>query len=101
MGLADTGRADQQNVGGGLDVAARAELGEEGTVDAGLGVVVEVLEGGRCRDRREPEAAGETACFGGVDLDGQEPFKRGGHRQSLGLRGVKHRGQRFGGGAEL
>lgn len=35
---ADSGRADMQDVGGGLEVAEGAELADEGPVDTGLGV---------------------------------------------------------------
>ena len=44
VGFADAGRSDEQHVGGGLEVAAGAELVDQLAVDAGLGVVVEVVQ---------------------------------------------------------
>jgi hypothetical protein len=60
VGLAGAGRADEQDVGGGVEVAAGGQLGDQRLVDGGLGVVVEVLEGGRGRQRGEPQPPGEV-----------------------------------------
>jgi hypothetical protein len=46
VGLAQAGRADEQDVGGGFEVAAGGQLGDQGGVDGGGGVVVEVFQGG-------------------------------------------------------
>ena len=83
VGLADPGWPDQQHVGGGLQVAAGAELGDQVPVEAGGGVVVEVLQAGGGGQAGEPEPAGEPAGLGGVDLEGEQPFQRGGQRRVL------------------
>jgi site-specific DNA recombinase len=53
-GLADSGRADEQHVGGVLDEAQGCELGDEFRIDGGLCAEVEVGECERRRQRREP-----------------------------------------------
>ena len=97
MGFADAGRADQEHVGGGVEVAAGGELVDQRAVDAGLGVVVEVVEGGRGGQAGEPQPAGEAAGFGGVDLDREQPLERGGERQLLGGGFVEDAWECFGG----
>ena len=44
-GLADAGRADENDVRAGIEVAAGGEVVDQGGVDAGLGVVVEIFQG--------------------------------------------------------
>jgi hypothetical protein len=44
--LTEPGRADQQHVRRGRRVAAACQVGDQLWVDAGLGVVVEVRQGG-------------------------------------------------------
>jgi hypothetical protein len=95
------GRTDEQNIGRGLEVAAGRELVDQVAVDAGGGVVVEPVQRGGGGQGREPQSTGQAPRFGGVDLDGEEPFERRGHRQALGDRGVQHGGQRLGGVVEL
>ena len=53
-------------------------------VDAGGGVVVEVLQGGGGGQAGEPEPAGEPAGFGGVDLGGEQAFQGGGDGEAFG-----------------
>jgi hypothetical protein len=101
VGLADAGWADQQHVGGGVEVAAGGELVDEFLVDAGGGVVVEVMQGRWGGQRGEPEPAGQAAGLGGVDLDREQPLQRRGHRQLFGLGGGQHRGQVLGGVVQL
>ena len=67
--FADAGRSDQQDVGGGVEVAVGGEVADQGVVDAGLGVVVEVLKKTRpCLSRLISDAClhvGITPkCFG-------------------------------------
>ena len=62
-------------------------------VDGGLGVVVEVLQGGRGGQAGEPQPAGQPAGLGGVDLEGEQPFQGGGQRQLLGGGLVEDGGQ--------
>ena len=51
-GLADAGRADQQDVGGVVEEPQGAQLGDELAVDRGLGVEVEVGRSARARAGR-------------------------------------------------
>ena len=60
VGLAGAGRADEQHVGGRFEVAAGGQLVDQGAVGGGLGVVVELLQGGRGRAGRRT-AAGRPA----------------------------------------
>tara|TARA_R100000365_G_scaffold2360_1_gene7519 strand:- start:339 stop:638 length:300 start_codon:yes stop_codon:yes gene_type:complete len=83
VGLPDPGRADEEHVGRGVDVAAGAELGEQRLVDAGGVVEVEVVEGGAGGEVREPEPAREAAGFGRGDLDLQKPFEGVGEGPAL------------------
>ena len=64
VGLADAGRPDQQDVGGGLQVAAGGQLVDELPVDGRGGVVVEVLQGGRGGQAGEPQPPGQAAGLG-------------------------------------
>jgi hypothetical protein len=57
-----------------------------------LGVVVEVLQRGWGGQAGEAQPAGETAGFGGLDLDAQQLFQRGGDRLLLGSGRVEHAG---------
>ena len=59
MGLADAGRPNQQHVGRGLEVAAGAQLGDEGTVDAGGGVRVPRVRHRRLRPPHPRLARGD------------------------------------------
>jgi len=52
-----------------LEVAAGAELVDQGAVDAGLGGEVEVLECRWCGEAGEAKSADKPAGEGGVDLD--------------------------------
>ena len=45
----------------------------------------------------EPQPSSESAFLGGVDLDLQQPFERGGQGQVLGAGVVQDPGQGFGG----
>jgi len=81
----DAGRPDQQDVGRRLEVAVGCQVPDEGRVDTRLGLVVEVLQGGRAGQAREPEPAGEPAGFGGLHFDAEQPFQGGGGRELLGL----------------
>ena len=101
MGLAGAGRADQQHVGGRFQVAAGGQLLDELAVGGGLGVVVELLQGGRGGQGGEAQPAGQPACLGRLDLEGKQPFQGGGQRQFLGGGVVEHGGQCFGGGVQL
>jgi hypothetical protein len=47
MGLPGSRRSDQQDVGGRGEIAAGGQLGDQRPVGGGLGVVVELLQGGR------------------------------------------------------
>ena len=55
-----------------------------GAVDTGGGVDVEVGQGGRGRQAREPQPARQAAGGAGVDFDGEQPFQGHGQRQALG-----------------
>jgi len=66
-----------------------------------LGVVVEVVQGGRGGQVREPEPAGEPPCFGGLHLDAEQLLQCCCGAELLGLRGVQHGGQGFGGVGEF
>ena len=101
VGLAEAGRADQQDVGGGFEVAAGGQLGDEPGVDGGGGVVVEVLQGGRGGQGREAEPSGQAAGLVRGDLDREQPLERGGEGQVLGGCGVQDGGQRLGGVVQL
>ena len=92
VGFPDSGRSDQQHVGRGLEVAAGAELSEQGPVDARGGVEVEVVEGGAGGEVREAEPAGEAAGVGRGDLDGEQPLEGVGEAPALGLGLVKDAG---------
>ena len=81
MGLAGAGRADEQDVGGRFEVAAGGEFLDQRVVDGGLGVVVELLQGGRGGQRGEPQPTGQAAGLGGVDFEGEQAFQGGGQRQ--------------------
>src|SRR3954454_16037213 len=59
MGFPDAGWPDEQDVGGGVEVAAGGQLVDELGVDAGGGVEVEVRQGGWGGQRCEPEPTGE------------------------------------------
>ena len=100
VGLPDAGWSDQDHVGGGFEVAAGAELGDQLPVEAGGGVVVEVVQGGGGGQAGEPEPAGEPAGLGGVDLEGEQPLQGGGQRQAFGGGLVEDGGQVFGGGVQ-
>jgi hypothetical protein len=101
VGFADTGRPDQQHVGGGLDVAAGAELVDQLAVDAGLGIEVEVVQCGWCGQAGETQAAHEASCLRGVDFDREQPLECRCHRQLLGGGFVEDAWQRFGAGVEF
>ncbi|KDE97223.1 hypothetical protein Y900_028580 [Mycolicibacterium aromaticivorans JS19b1 = JCM 16368] len=96
MRLADPGRADEQDVGRGLEVAAGGQLFDHLAINPGGGVVVEVLQRGRGGQAREPQPTGQSAGFGGLDFDGEQSVQGGGHRQVLGGGLVQDRRQRLG-----
>jgi hypothetical protein len=100
VGFPDAGRADQEDVGGRLEVAAGAELGDQVRVDAGGGVVVEPVEGGGGGQAGEPEPAGEAAGFGGVDLEPQQLLQRRGQGEAVVGGGVEDGRELFGGGVK-
>ena len=99
--FAGPGRADQQDVGRRFEVAAGAEFVDQLAVDAGGGVEVEVVQGGRGGQAGEPQPAGQSAGVAGVDFDGQQPFQGGGQRQAFGGGLVQDGRQRFGGGVQF
>ena len=66
---------------------------DERAVGGGLGVVVELLQGGRGGQGGEAQPAGQPAGLGRVDLEGEQPFQGGGQRQFLGGGVVEHGGQ--------
>ena len=69
---ARVGLADEQDVGGGLEVAAAAQVVDQGSVDAHGGVDIKVSEGGRRGQAGEAQPAGQPPGGGGVNLDGQQ-----------------------------
>lgn len=77
-GLADSGWADEQHVGGVVEEPHGGEVADEFLVDAGLGGEVEVRERPGIREAGEPQPPGQAAFLGGGDLDLQQPFERGG-----------------------
>jgi len=83
-GLADPGRADHQDVGGVLEVAAGRQVVDQPGVDAGLGVVVELFQGRVGGQAGEAEPAGEPAGLGRGDLDPQQTFQSCGGGEPLG-----------------
>src|SRR6202043_238031 len=101
VGFADSGRADQEHVGRGVEVAAGGEVGQEGAGDGGGGSEVEVVRGGSGGEVREPEPTGEPAGVGGGDLDGEEALQGLGQGPALGPGLVEDAGQRVGGVGEF
>jgi len=99
--LPTPGGSDEEHVRGLLQVAAGGELVDQGGVDAGGGVVVEVGQGGRGRQGGEPDPSGESTGFGGVDLDREEAFQGRGQGQPLGVGSVQDGGQVLGGVVQL
>src|SRR5205807_893518 len=71
-------RADQQDVGGVFEEPQRAELVDQGAVDARLGVEVVVGEPPGSGEAGEPFQAGQAADLGGGHLDVEESFQEGG-----------------------
>ena len=67
-------------------------------VGGGLGVVVELLQGGGGGQRGEPQPAGQAAGLGGVDLEAEQPFQGGGQRQAFGGGVVEDGREVLGGG---
>ena len=82
-------------------VAAGAELGEQGLVDAGGGVEVEVVQGGAGGEVREAEPAGETAGIGRGDLEREQALEGVGEAPTLGLGLVQDARQGVGGVGEF
>jgi hypothetical protein len=101
VGFPDTGRADQQDVGGVFGVTTRGEVPDEGLIDRGLRGEVEVFETPRCRKVREPHPAFEASFFGRVDFGCEELFEELG----VGLAGfggvVERSGECFGGRGQV
>jgi hypothetical protein len=100
VGLADAGGADQQHVGVLVDEPQGGQLLDEGAVDGGLGVEVEVFQppGGREGGKAEPALL--AACLGGGDLDAEQVLQERGVAE-LGRTGVvQGGGQCFGGGLQ-
>jgi hypothetical protein len=70
MCLADPWWSDEQHVGGGLEIAAGAELGDELAVQSGGGVEVEVLQGGwggRQANRNRPARRRASVASTSID----------------------------------
>lgn len=101
VGFADAGWPDEQHVRGLLQVAAGGELVDQGGVDAGGGVVVEVGQGGWGGQGGEPDPPGESAGLVGIDLDREEAFQGRGQGQPFGVGGVQDGGQVLGGVVQL
>ena len=93
MSLPDTWGSDQQDVGGLLDEPQRGEVVDQGAVQAGAGVVVEVFQGPGGGQARESEPPSQPPVRRGADLSGQEPFEQRGRGQSLEAGGVQDLGQ--------
>jgi hypothetical protein len=74
-------------------VRSAAVVVDQLAVDAGLRVVVEVLQGGWGRQAGEAQPAGQAAGFGGLDLGVQQPFQRRGQREVLGAGGSSTAGR--------
>src|ERR1700757_2418486 len=70
---------------------------DELAVHPGGGVDIEALQRGGGGQAGEAQPAGQPACLGGVDLDGQQPLQRHGQRQLLGGGLVEHGWEGFGG----
>ena len=99
--LADPGRPNEQHIRRCLEISAGRQLGNQLPIDTGGGVVVEVVERGRCQETRKAEPARQSSGFGGIYLDGQQPVQGGGHRQVLRRCLIEDRWQRLGGIVEL
>jgi hypothetical protein len=73
--FADTGRADQQHIGGVFDKAQRGQLVDEFFVHRRLGRKVEVGQRERRGQRSKAGQAGPTALFDRAHLDGEQAFQ--------------------------
>jgi len=93
-------RADQQDVGGVFEEPQRAELVDQGAVDARLGVDVVVGEPPGSGEAGEPFQAGQAADLGGGHLDVEESFQEGGVAELLCVGVFEGARECFGGGAE-
>jgi hypothetical protein len=78
-----SGRPDEQNIRGVVEETRCGEVADQFLVDPGLRGEVEIRQRPRIRQTCEPQPAGETTGFGGVDLDLRQPLERGGHGQVL------------------
>ena len=87
MGFSGAGWADEQDVGRGFEVAAGGQVVDQGSVDTGGGVDVEVVEGGRGGDAGKPQPPGQSAGGVGVVERRLSPL------HAPGWRGVDRRGQ--------
>jgi len=85
VGFSNSEQANQQHVGCGFSNIAGAKLGEQGPVDAGCGIKVEVVEGSAGRKVSEPEPAGSPPRVGRNHLDREQVLECLGQGQVLGL----------------
>ena len=83
-----------------FDEAERGEVVDDGAVERGLGVEVEVGQAPGRRQAGEAEPAREPALFGRGHLDPEEPFEQGGVRQLLLARLLELGRKRLGGRVE-
>ena len=97
----DAGRADQEHVGRGVDVAAGAQLGQQRRVDPGRSVQVEVVQGGTGGQVREPETTSKAPGVGRGDLDPQELLECLGQRPTFRGRLIEHGREGVGGVGEF
>ncbi|RDI73167.1 hypothetical protein Gocc_3109 [Gaiella occulta] len=98
--LAHPGWADEQEVGGLLDEAQRCELVDELSVERGLGVEVEVVQGPGRGQAGETQPPGEAAGLGRLDLDLEQPLEEGGVRELLLAGALELARERLGGGLQ-
>jgi hypothetical protein len=100
VGLADPWWANQQHVGVFVDEPQGGQLLDQGTVDGGLGVEVEVLQPPGGGEGGKPQPALLAACLGGGDLDAEQVLQERGVAELVGWGVVQGGGQRFGGGLQ-
>jgi hypothetical protein len=99
--LTSLDRADQQDIGRRLKVAAGAQFVDELAVDPGGGVDVEVGQGGRGGQAGESQSTGQPASGAGLDFDGQQALQGDGQREIFGGGLVEDRGKGFSGGGQF